>query len=64
MAKSTLPNRPRAAYSVPEAMASLGVSRDWLYRQINNGNIRSVKLGGRRFIPAVELERIAHGATP
>jgi excisionase family DNA binding protein len=61
VAKSTIPTCPRAAYSVTEATASLGVSRDWLYRMLRDGTIRSVKLGGRRFIPASELDRIASG---
>ncbi len=64
MAKSTsIPTGPRHTFSIDETCESLGgVSRDWLYRQINAGRIRSIKLGGRRFIPASELERIAHGA--
>jgi excisionase family DNA binding protein len=54
---------PRHAFSVREACASLGVSRDWLYRQIRLGRIGTIKLGGRRFVPAGELERIARGCS-
>jgi excisionase family DNA binding protein len=39
-----------------------GVSRDYVYRLIRAGELQSLKLGGRRFIPASELERIARGA--
>ncbi len=62
MAKSTIPAGPRAAYTINETCAAFGdVSRDWLYRQIREGRIQSVKLGGRRFVPASEIERIAKG---
>jgi excisionase family DNA binding protein len=61
VAKTTIPKNPRAAFSVAETCASLGTSRDWLYRQLRDGTIRSIKMGGRRFIPASELERIANG---
>jgi hypothetical protein len=37
------------------------VSHDWLYRRIADGTIRSIKLAGRRFVPASELERIVDG---
>jgi excisionase family DNA binding protein len=61
--KRTVEVGPRAAYSINETCALLGgVSRDWLYRQLRAGHIKSVKLGGRRFIPRSEIERIAQGA--
>jgi excisionase family DNA binding protein len=61
VAKSTVTTAPRAAFSITETCASLGCSRDWLYRRLNDGTIRSIKLAGRRFIPASELDRIAQG---
>lgn len=62
MAKSTIQDGPRAAYSIDETCSAFGgVSRDWLYKQIREGRIQSVKLGGRRFIPASEIARIAAG---
>jgi excisionase family DNA binding protein len=57
-----IPTGPRAAYSVNETCALLGgTSRDWLYRQIREGRIISVKIGGRRFVSASEIERITAG---
>jgi predicted DNA-binding transcriptional regulator AlpA len=38
-----------------------GVSRDWIYRQFREGRIHSVKIGGRRFVAAGEIARIAAG---
>lgn len=64
MAKPTIPSGPRAAYSIDETCAALGgVSRDWLYRRINDGTIRTIKLAGRRFVPRSEFERIAAGVS-
>jgi len=52
----------RAAYTVNEACEAFGgVSRDWMYRQFREGRIHSMKLGGRRFVPASEIERFAAG---
>jgi excisionase family DNA binding protein len=62
VAESTSQARTRAAYTVEETRAALGgVSRDYLYRLIRNGELKSQLLGGRRLIPASELERIARG---
>ena len=56
------PSRPdpgrRAAYSPAEAAGLFGLSRSSLYAAIDRGEIRSVKLGGRRLIPASEIRRI------
>jgi excisionase family DNA binding protein len=38
-----------------------GVSRDYVYRLIRTGTLKSIMLGGRRFIPASEFDRIAQG---
>jgi len=61
-AKSPIPTGPRAAFSVNEACEAFGgVSRDWIYRQFREGRIHSVKIGGRRFVAAGEIARIAAG---
>lgn len=49
---------PRAAFSKKETCQSIGCSLDWLNRKIKDGTVRSVKLGGRVFIPASELSRL------
>jgi excisionase family DNA binding protein len=52
---------PRAAYSVPEVCELLGVSKDWLRRQIAAGNIRAVRMGSRVFVPRDEIQKFAAG---
>jgi excisionase family DNA binding protein len=53
---------PRVAYTIDEMCAAFGgVSREWLYTQLRAGRIKSVKIGGRRFIAASEFDRIAKG---
>jgi excisionase family DNA binding protein len=45
------------AVSPRRAAAYLGVGHDAVYRLLNEGRLRSVKLGRRRLIPVSELER-------
>ncbi len=47
-----LPMEITYALSPKDAAKSLGISRATLYRQINNGRIRVVKIGSRTVIPA------------
>lgn len=49
---------PRLSYGVGEAAEALGVTRQFLYRLIANGQIDSFKITRRRLIRASELERI------
>lgn len=46
------------AYSVEQAAAAIGISRRSAFRRIASGDVRTVKLGGRRLVPAAELERL------
>lgn len=48
----------RLAYSPEESAQKLGLSRSALYDALRRGDIRSVRIGGRRLIPAVELARV------
>ncbi len=50
------PVRPLAV-SPREAARYLDVGHDAIYRLLGEGRLRSVKLGRRRLIPVVELER-------
>lgn len=51
------------AYSIPDAARQLSVSRSHLYKLINDGHVRRVKIGGRSVIPTTEIERLlADGA--
>jgi excisionase family DNA binding protein len=47
--------RTPLAYSINEAVALLPIGRSSLYNLIGSGELRTVKLGGRRVIPAGEL---------
>jgi excisionase family DNA binding protein len=44
-----------AAYSIPEAMRRLGISRDLIYRAINSGGLKARKLGRRTLITDDDL---------
>ena len=46
------------AYSVDQALNLIQVSRSTLYSWINSGELASVKIGGRRFIPRRALEAL------
>jgi excisionase family DNA binding protein len=51
-------NRPveRLAYSVEEAAAITGISRDLLYDQMRTGRLAYLKIGSRRIITRQQLE--------
>ncbi|MBF0335303.1 MAG: helix-turn-helix domain-containing protein [Alphaproteobacteria bacterium] len=44
--------------SVTEAMAHLGVARSTLYRAIESGTVKTVKLGGRRLVDFEALKAL------
>ena len=46
----------RLAYSVDEAAAITGLSRDLLYDQMRTGRLAYLKIGGRRIITRQHLE--------
>jgi excisionase family DNA binding protein len=46
------------AYSLNRAAALIDLSRRSLYRVIDSGDLRTVKVGARRLVPARELERL------
>lgn len=48
----------RLAYSPAEAAEALGVCRQTIHNLIVRGEIRSVKIGRSRRIPAAELVRL------
>jgi excisionase family DNA binding protein len=59
---STVPNE-RLAYSVDEAAAITGLSRDLLYDQMRTGKLAYLKVGRRRVITRHHLEAFLTGAT-
>lgn len=48
----------RLALTVREAAAALGVGKDAIYKAINRGDLRAVRLGGTLLVPQVELDRM------
>ena len=52
----------RAFYSTKEFASIIGVSRGKVYDLIVNGELASLKVGGRRLIPAGEVERLTRMA--
>jgi excisionase family DNA binding protein len=53
-------NRPAGApWPIPDAAAYLSVSARHLWRLIDAGEVKAVRLGRRVLIPADELNRIA-----
>jgi excisionase family DNA binding protein len=52
----------KMACSVLDVCTALGVSRPTVYLMIQRGELRSVKVGRRRLIPASELDRVLSGA--
>lgn len=49
--------------TVPEAQRALGgISRPSIYALLNGGRLRSVKLGGRRMVPASAITDLVEGS--
>ncbi|MGD0123482.1 MAG: helix-turn-helix domain-containing protein [Candidatus Limnocylindrales bacterium] len=54
--------QPIELLSVEEAARRLGgIARSTLYQLMGTGAVRSVEVGGRRFVPSSEVEAIAAG---
>jgi len=51
-------NLPVLAYRSREVCAVLGCGRTWLYEQMNSGRIKSIKIAGRRMIPASAIRQL------
>ena len=47
----------KLALSIPEACALAGVQRDFLYREINAGRLKTAKIKGRRLVRREALEQ-------
>lgn len=53
----------RRLYSTCDAAVSLGISRSLLYRLIQDGVIKSVRIGSRRLVAESELDRYVDSLT-
>ena len=50
--------KTKRAYRVNEATETYGVGRTKIYELIKEGKLHTVKVGGRRLIPAESLEAL------
>ena len=48
----------RAAYSVEEAAAAIGIGRTYVFQLIKEGNLQTVKVGRRRLVPTKEVHAL------
>jgi excisionase family DNA binding protein len=48
----------RMAYRIDEVSAALGISRSTLFELLRTGKVASVKIGGRRLVPATVLDAL------
>jgi excisionase family DNA binding protein len=55
------PAGDRRAYRINEAAAAYRLSRSTIYKLIAAGDLRSVKVGGRRLIPVEAIEALFAG---
>lgn len=60
----TAPTRPRLLHTVEEAGERLSLSRSAVYELIRDGQIVSVKVGGRRRITQAALDAYVAGLAP
>lgn len=51
-------NSLKIAYTVPEAMAAIGIGRTFLYRLASEGRLDLRKVGGRTLVTAASLQRL------
>jgi excisionase family DNA binding protein len=49
---------PRHAYSVDGFCRSIGIGRTKFYDLVRERKIRTVTIGGRRLVPATEIQRL------
>lgn len=52
------PQKPRKALSIQEFCWQAGISRNSAYRMMGRGTLKTIRLGARRLVPVVELERL------
>lgn len=53
---------PKLAYTVPEALAALGIGRTNFYKLASEGKIDLRKVGGRTVATAASLQRLVEEA--
>ena len=58
--KTSLKTLPRLL-AIKQVIHELGISRTALYQLINDGKLRTVKIGRRRLVPAVAIDELVAG---
>jgi hypothetical protein len=53
---------PKLAYTVPEALAAIGIGRTNLYKLASQGKIVMKRVGGRTLVTAASLHRLIEEA--
>ena len=54
--------RPRA-YSIEDAAREVGIGRTLMFDLVRRGEVRTVRFGRRRVVPALELDRLMSEGT-
>lgn len=57
-------NSQKIAYTVPEALAAIGIGRTNLYKLAGEGKLDLRKVGGRTLVTAASLNRLVEEAEP
>jgi len=55
--------RLRVAWPINEAAASLGISREFIYKLARSNKLQLVRIGRRTVIPDAEVRRLASGVS-
>ncbi len=58
MSKRTEEKQPRKVYSIAEFGAQVGLSKNAAYNAVHRGDVPSIKIGGRIFIPKTALDKM------
>jgi len=58
--KTNLKTLPRLL-AIKQVIHELGISRTALYQLINDGKLRTVKIGRRRLVPAEAIDELVSG---
>ena len=54
----------KRVYSIREAAQALGIGRTLAIKLVRSGQLRSIKLGRRRVVPAAALEELLQQGAP
>jgi excisionase family DNA binding protein len=58
---SNFQQQSRRALSIKETAETCGVSRATLYRLMADGKLETLKIGARRLVPVVAIDRLLRG---